>query len=99
MFEPSIKTVILITLLTLVSACGPAASPVPPTATTVSAAPTAVSPTAVAISSPAAVATPVPPTNAAVLPAITNTPVLDVISVDIVDQVDLLLPSVGTATE
>ena len=46
MFKHLAKTIILITLITLVSACGPAATPVPPTATLVPAPPTATPPTA-----------------------------------------------------
>jgi hypothetical protein len=35
MFKPFAQTVILITLITLVGACGPAATSIPPTATAV----------------------------------------------------------------
>jgi len=41
----SSKTIILIALMTLVSACGPAATAVPPSATVISAAPTTAPPT------------------------------------------------------
>ena len=59
MFKPFAKVIILFTLITLISACGPAATDVSPTATAVPPSPTAVPPTATPTEAPA---TPPPPT-------------------------------------
>jgi Tol biopolymer transport system component len=84
MFKPTVKTVILFTLIALVSACGPAATDLSPTAAIVPLPPTAipptVTPTDVPITEvqPTATSVPtvtlVPPTAAPVLPTLTPPP-------------------------
>ncbi len=80
MFKSMVKTIICLTLLTLISACTPAATDVVPTATTVPLSPTAIPPTAKPTEAPAApppptaTATPEPSPTATTPPTPTATP-------------------------
>jgi len=74
-FKPFVQTIVLITLITLVSACGPAATSVPPTATAVPA-PT-MPPTIVLISATATPISALNPPQTMVTPLSTAVPALE----------------------
>jgi WD40 repeat protein len=76
MSKPIIKTVILFTLVTLIGACGPAATTVSPTATSVPPSPTAVPPTATPTDVPPTPAPPSPTMTPTATPAPTMTPAI-----------------------
>jgi hypothetical protein len=78
MSKSIVKTILILTLLTLISACEPSATDVSPTATTVPPSPTVVPPTATPTEAPPTATPPpptalVPPTNAPISP--TSTPI------------------------
>ena len=97
MFKPFVKTVILITLIIPVSACGSAATAVPPTTTIVSPPPTSMPPTAVLPTAVLPIVAPTPATT-------TSPPTPDTFSIsghvsgDIIAYVPIILSGAASKT-